>query len=643
MDQWLGITVYSDREITEVSLPASEGTFLIHPEQCLFKCEWGIDLGALCYRDRSREKRKRGMGRKVALDSFDNVRAASVHGLANKILRESAARRMSAFTIQGRGYSLIKFVDWCDANGWFAVLEDIDECRLALKGYISHLRELDAMRKVSNESVHTWQTNLMLILNLHFDCTNVSLGVNLIARDRGQISLTEPPTPERLAKFLSFHEALFEGLCNLVLDDGCFPYSVEMPPFVGYDNNLMWLFPAAAGWARHPQSPLKGSLCKAYDYSNGRIRSVDECVQHYSARKSAEQSIDKTLAVIARANGDMRASSRLRFGAIANLAFCRIFEAVSAANFADIVRIEWTADIVAQIDRPATARQGFRSIKARANNRDVSYEVGVRYFPMLRKFCRLRAWLLNGTPFNYMFFHCVVPDARAQAEFVPLASIHLQNVECAFETMYPAFKSIKLGNRKTRAAKQDYVIRNYDPAIGAQIMQHKLPTALRNYSNGSAESAQEEMGDFLRQVHAVVLEGRHTTPIEEARGAGGCVSKNNPCSVLPDPPVQPDCKRSEGCVFCDKYRVHADETDVRKLLSARFVVERTAALAINAEEYDRVFGGTMTQIDRLLSEICSVLPSMNDTIQRISKEVSRGMLDSYWSIKLGELIEAGIL
>lgn len=637
------MTAYADRPVTVFELPANEDTVALLPEQAMFKCNTlFVDFGALCFLERSSERRKNAQGRKVVLDSYNKARASTINSLVNKFLQESAARRLSAATIEARGVVLIKYMDWCDLHGHSLALEGIDEGRAALKGFVAHLRHMSDTQQISNESAHTWQTNLLLTLQLHFEILNISLGTNLIVRGRGTTSQTEVPTQERLAKFLSFHEAVFNGICELVLNGKPFPFAIEMPEFVGYNDNMMWLFSSGSGWVTHPESSASNRV-RSIDYNNGRVMSIDEVAHLYSSTYAARWYIKKTITSIAKANDDLRISARVRFACIANLAFIRIFETVTGANRADVTRIEWTEELAAQIAKPSAERQGFRTIKARANNMEVFYQIGVSYLPLLRKFLTLRAWLLDGATHECMFFHYIAPEEKSPPGPVHLGRHHFISLNDALSVIYPSFNQISIGPRKTRAAKQDDTIRRYDPATSAKIMQQSIPTALRHYSNGSSEVAREEMSNFLQQVHVVTVEGRHLDKIEEERATGSCISKNNPRSVSANPAVTPDCKQSEGCLFCDKYRVHADDKDVRKLLSAKFVVEQTSALAGSAEEYDRVFGTTIMRIDHILLEICAADISMTNTIERISEEVAKGKLDDYWSTKMEELLEAGIL
>lgn len=99
-------------------------------------------------------------------------------------------------------------------------------------------------------------------------------------------------------------------------------------------------------------------------------------------------------------------------------------------------------------------------------------------------------------------------------------------------------------------------------------------------------------------------------------------------------PVQPDCKTQEGCLFCDKHRVHADEKDTRKLSSCAFVVQQVIYVP-GAEVY---FQPVLGRIESLLDEIKTRDEANIEMVDRVVKQVhEEGDLDPYWAAKLALL------
>jgi hypothetical protein len=637
-----GVISYSTRPTVLITLPVQEAITPIRPEQTMIKAINSFDLGALCYLKRSSERRNKLESRKVVLTSLDSVRSKSIGRIVNNLLLLSATRELSEHSIYSRCTFFIQYLDWCDTNDHQNALNDLDAGREALRCYVRHVRQLFDTQKLKMRTVYTCQGHIAAVLNHYFGVSNIESGANFLVWNEVLAERTEAPTQDRLSKFLSLHQAIFEGICDLILHGGRYPYAVNMPSFVGYKTNQMWLFPVLTAWVKHPDSKVLESY-RVFDFENGRVKNLDEVVQSYQNLDTARKAVARARLVIGEANAEARSPARIRLASLGCKIFIRIFEAVTGSNRASTLRIQWNDELASQIAKPGSERQGFRTFKVRADNKEVFYQVGVAYLPLLRKFVQLRAWLLNSEPFSSFFMHYVGPGHSASPGPKKLGKSEMGNLDKSMTQMYPGFKHIKLSNRKTRASKQDHVIRTYDPVTGSRIMQHNLSTALRNYSNGSIEVAREEMGAFLQTVHSVVAEGRHHTKVVEERALGGCVSQNDPSPVKPNPPVQPDCKRSEGCLFCDKYRAHADERDVRKLLSAKLVVEQTSTLANTAEEFDRVFGATIKRIDEVLATVRAASADMPKLIDRVTTEVAAGGLDVYWDAKLEELLEAGLL
>ena len=127
-----------------------------------------------------------------------------------------------------------------------------------------------------------------------------------------------------------------------------------------------------------------------------------------------------------------------------------------------------------------------------------------------------------------------------------------------------------------------------------------------------------------------------STPI-----AVGQCSQLDPVAI-PFAPIKPDCSKPEGCLYCDKYKVHADETDYKKLLSFKYVFEISETLAHDEEHYERVVLPIIEKIDEAKNQILGsgILPS--EIVKQITIEVYQyERLDKYWQKKLDLLVDLG--
>ena len=171
-------------------------------------------------------------------------------------------------------------------------------------------------------------------------------------------------------------------------------------------------------------------------------------------------------------------------------------------------------------------------------------------------------------------------------------------------------------------------------------MQHSVETALRDYSNGSDVEHQVQMGKFFAAMQKTVLARGNRIKGSEPRSLGACAKPNLPAPIVAHPPIAVECSRPEGCLYCENYRIHADEIDVRKVISARHCIRVTAQYATSLEEHDRVFGQVLARIDEILDEVRGF---DSELVMRVETQVDEeGLLDSFWSAKLDTLMVLGM-
>lgn len=198
----------------------------------------------------------------------------------------------------------------------------------------------------------------------------------------------------------------------------------------------------------------------------------------------------------------------------------------------------------------------------------------------------------------------------------------------------------RISAREWRAAKQDWAVSNHGPVVAAKLMGHSLDTALRSYSNGTDAAHKAEMGAFLASVEKTVLKPGNDPAGSIKSAVGVCIEFHKPAPIAASVTVQPDCRSTEGCLFCDQYRVHADAADIRKLLSCRHCVRLVSGRADSIKQYDRSFGAVLRRVDFLLDELRKRDATL---VYQIEQEVDiNGNLDAFWSAKLDQLYELGV-
>lgn len=635
------MSAFDDREISFLHLPVDTIDQLRSPQNILLVYQPGytLDVGALCYLQRASSIRTRNGGRKVVLSSIDETRSADVRLLIAHFSESFSGSGLRIKTVFGRHYAVSRFIDWCDANGHSAVLIDSITAHQAFRSYISHLRRLVDQNQLSIKTAGDYQELTRTVLEEFFEVDTITHGINLLSLSTYKAQSVAVPDDRAQERVLAWCKCLLTGLSHLVVDQRPYPFELAVPAYLDWPQNRIWIFPISQ-WCKTPDSPEFAGF-QAYDYKNGRIRIRAEIEQLFGKANpyGAIRPARKAREYVDKSNADFSSGDRIERGMLAVSAFSLMFVASTGCNVAQAREMPWSDELEQSVLNPLVERQGFRTIKYRANNRLVSFEIGVEYMPYLRRYLQLRKYLLGGRPCDYLFFsygqqHLGLETGPCQIGeriHAVLFSV-LRRLTPTIPTVVPM---------QWRAAKQDYLISNHDPVTTARIMQHSPATTLRKYSNGSEVTQQTELSAFLRGMENIVLVRDEPVPGSESRSIGLCLSPNNPRPIVDHVPVMPDCKGPEGCLFCDHYRVHADETDVRKLLSARFCLRKTSHLAASPEQFLAVFGAMLSRIDFVLAEISR---HDNALVQKIERAVDiDGELDPFWAGRYEMLAELDLV
>jgi hypothetical protein len=642
------MTKYVDREVYRYILPLSANVVTAPPRHVVldFNTSDSVDFGALCYLDRS-PIRQAYKGRRAYLDSFSTEREAQIEKLIALTRTQFTDAAHRPKTLYGYYRQTVKFIDWCDINGHTAVLSAPLLAQSAIKAWV-----IDARRRISGGQVpHNTAEQMQRafpILKDYFADYDLTAGINLL---KNRHDLTQPPpvpTDDAVGANVAFATYVLDGVYDLIINNCPFPYPLKMPNFLSWQNDTLWLFPMQMWAISSEQIALGPNGCpqrmnRAIDYQTGKIRSVTEVAPTLS--NTSEEIVQNILDKLKSANSDTHHFHRKSRGLWGMQAFFVIFLAATGMNLSQATALNWSEELDDLILEGPQTRQNFRAIKYRAGGKEVVFQISAKYIPHLKRFLALRKHILNGTKFDFLFFglpECSSPHtARNEIGLRAAGDTYEQNffdIARRLTSMLP-----RVTPKMFRSAKDNHLIRTETPATTALIMQRSLKTTTQKYATGTADDVANEMGAYLAEVENKILNEGAMPSGGEPRSLGVCALPNEPKPIAANVPAHPDCKRSEGCLFCQNYRVHADEVDVRKLLSCHLVLRKTARFASNAEEHNAVFGHILRRIDFVLGAIVRHKPDMANTITSVRKEVDKeGLLHPYWAAKiefLTELIE----
>lgn len=631
------------RQVIELTLPLATDVVILHPEKVILKFDSGrhsLDVGARCYLERQvlrRQRSGRDTGLPVDLASFDKSRAKKMLAFVSHLSEEIEARGNLSITAWHTGYSFLRFLDWCDANRYRDVLKNQERARTAFRAYVEFLRERVRLNDISVNSAAKYQNQTAGLLASFMEVPDLVKGVRRMQMSLHATETTSPPDEELQGRILALSEMLFKGLSRFVLNNEPYPYKLAMPKYLDWRESFLWIFPAKR-WFIAPHEWGKSEEIRAnsaIDYANGRVSEIEEVAHRYSSRTVAKVSVNKTNTSLDAANADMWHHCRREVTMIAHNAFVLMYVANTGMNWAEARKMQW--DDGYEI---GTHMQGFKEIKFRANGRQVSFAIQSTFFPTFKQYLELRRYLLTGMECSLLFFSL---GSNLAAKPKTMGKQLLGSFHRTLRRIDPSLTNVLA--RAFRAAKSDWLVRKTDISTAALVLQTSESSVRHHYMTGSKTRATEEMTNFFARLSAVVLNDGQDIQGDSKPGAvGDCTKYGNPKATDDSLSIRPDCHQPEGCLFCDKYVVHANECDTRKLFSCRYCIYQTQSLSVSQEHFDSLYGDVIVRLDAILDQIRGRSPFHAALVDRVGREVEEdGCLDVYWENKLEMFISLGVV
>lgn len=333
------------------------------------------------------------------------------------------------------------------------------------------------------------------------------------------------------------------------------------------------------------------------------------------------------------------------------MAFAALCVGDSGANLAQLQSYEEPPDIQEQLDNPEKLNLRHKVIKFRAGGKEVPVHLTSTTVTRVRSYLRLREALrvmLDSPEITPMFVQCEYagPAGGTPHRIIGLARDFTEALRRRFKSFGIELPSMTM--QQLRAYKQGRLTKDHNPKVAADMMGTSVSTAIRKYSKIADTEARSEIAPFLASLTSVVLtrteadgEGSKRVIPLTSIPPGGCADHGHPRALTETSLIEPDCKATEGCFFCDKFHVHADEQDSIKLMSCRSVLERLPPRAGDSGAAERVYDAVVSRIGALLIEIKRISPEAHEVARRAVQD--EGRLSRYWASKLQQLHLLGLL
>jgi hypothetical protein len=529
-------------------------------------------------------------------------------------------------------------MDWADSSGFLQVLDDISCMREVFRAYVEYLRDRVLQNKLSNNSAAQQLEAVKCILADLFAIDDLGRGLFIPRRSHRYAHKTLPPDDDNKSKVLILCSALFQGIFNLVVNGLPYPHLIKVPDFVDVLDNKLWIFPTSR-WlmtlSMEKERHTMGVPAWPYNYSSGKLYTCDElkllsAPKYDSSNRTRQIIIDGGARQLKAANKDLQHVRRRQLACVALNVFIPLFLAETGMNWSTLISLPWDDKFEIEYNN-----QNFRAVKWRAGGRLVSFEVSAKFISVFNNFLAVRDYLLQGKICGYLFFTL----GSNSTENAKQISVRMENTSQLLRRLCPDLVSIS--SRQWRAAKSDWLVRNTDVATTALMLQNSEKTVSKHYAEGSMTVHVQEMSNFLELISSTVVKKNEKIEDGVVRAVGVCSSFNKPVPNAEISYIKADCIKPEGCLFCNKLKIHADESDARKIISCRYFLQKTSCLIGNEQRAEKFLAPVLARIEQLLAEMSEIDAEL---VERVISEVDdEGEFDAYWGRKIEMLMELGLL
>lgn len=455
---------------------------------------------------------------------------------------------------------------------------------------------------------------------------------------------TIPASEADLIYHLELYTSVFMQLAKFIIYSGEYPFTLKTP-----DEELS-VFPSTVGWclpAHKKEMYLKSTRADnmGFNFDECRLRTYDE-LYNFLAARSPERKPDpvkvKDRLRIARrtidsANADNRCLSRRRLMTWAVKFYYMHFLIVTGMNDSTAAGIRFK-----DIEITPGGRK-LKAIKLRAGGKVVTIEMQTIFIKQFNLYLKLREFILETCNADSdRLFVCFGKGGELRPFAVD------GGVSSRINIMNPLVDRIPVvTSRQYRAAKGQWIATRHGAEIASFTLQHSIATNLNKYNEVPQSQADIEMTNYFDSIATRVIDATDidTKKIIEI-ASGACTAKDSPHQDPSLPEVhssfKPDCKRFEGCLFCDKYAVHANEEDMRKLMSMQFLIGRQRGFADTEASYEETMRPILERIETILSAIMKKNHNLESSFDQIKKDIfDNENLAGYWARKQEMMEETG--
>lgn len=542
------------------------------------------------------------------------------------------------------------FLDWVDNQKKTFDFFNKDSVIDAYRCYSKYLVDRTLFTDTEEESLaaHTakqYQRNTAKLIAYVFDCHEIDIVSQAmqVQSQRYDVPIL-PIAEEDHQKTYATLQNVFLEIHRIVVQEADFPAHFQS---VNEEDFYLYSGFHHQTEKQHIQFDMQSYLAK---YSAipvfSKMLADFELEEDSEQRKRLRENRNQAIRNLEERNKDKRHIGRERLASYGLSIGMLLFIAQTGANLDTAQQLQLdTMEIL-----PSTQGRRFSGTKSRAGGKTVYPEFGLKFEPVFRKILELREWYIKAEPCDFIF-----PLRNEIQQLGPVSYGRLQLMKKLFQRIFPRIVWITPQQWRKHKSSQSVELSGGDLLLEAEIMGHSLDTARKNYSRTSFQDASQQISRFFNELREVAVSQTRTVEriavqtLDESVDVqilpvGACIT------VAPQPEKAlgfteqaptPNCQQFEHCLFCQHYAVHADDTDVRKLLSLKCLLGYVKQKATDLVKWEQQFGVVLHRIDEVLTELADTYQALAERIASIQNEVESGDLDAYWFNHFELLIDLG--
>ncbi|CQH37992.1 hypothetical protein [Yersinia frederiksenii] len=636
---------------------------ILHPEQVVIRdARKTYDVGILCYKQRymfnpKESDQKKGLiadKRKVVLGSFDGTRTDIVKAAIWAVL----AGNMRAQDVR----YLVRFIDFIDREYKYPTISHVD----MIDAYITYTQYLFDQINHSNVTKPKKSARQIASISQRYAAFVASLKTGL---DLEQVksttftirlrnsSETQPSIRTQLItqdKVFAVHLKIFSTLAEFVIGQKNFPLVIKENKTLGLNQVIYFTRDTHSG--NNFRTADKTEWPRFVYTENGMLSWIEARTLaskhgvHLGLAKGREyQRFHEQLREYNKKN---RTHSRKYYRILANAAVRHFVHAMIAdTNCNPSVLFEAPM----QEERPlkGVGKTRLMSIKGRAGYDKQSIDITNRFLPYYRQYLRLRDWMLGPTNTNEKL---IITFQKRGPDISPHIEFSNWRADCLKSPFFPdTLPYINLRDYRKGGSYHYLSITDGDIGYAATMLGNSPDTARKHYAYKQLEDSATELHQFFEQFRKAcsVKATEATIPVRVVKNApkintGRCTGSLDDEPVLiegftADAP-ELDCNTPIACFFCEHYGIHADETDLTRLLSVReFITVQSQSKSRNMNEHYIKFEPIIERISEIIEQFETTQLNAKEIVQAARDNVINGQLDPYWGARINALIDGGML